>query len=46
LFVPSESEHFSLDESRFQDIPQVSTKENESLTAVFLEKRGNILDET
>jgi hypothetical protein len=38
LFGPSKGEHFSLDESRYQDIPQVSTEENEALTAVFSEK--------
>jgi hypothetical protein len=38
LFGPPEGEQFPLDESRNHDIPQVSTKENEALTAVFLEK--------
>jgi hypothetical protein len=38
LFGPPEGEQFSLDESRNHDIPQVSTEENEALTAVFLEK--------
>jgi hypothetical protein len=48
LFGSPEGDHFSLDESRYHDIPQVSTEENEALIAVFSKKevKGNILDET
>ena len=38
LFGASEENHFSLDESRRDDIPQVSSTENELLTACFSEK--------
>jgi hypothetical protein len=38
LFGAPEGDHFSLDESRNHDIPQVSTEENEALIAVSTEK--------
>jgi len=38
LFRPSEENHFAFDESRIDDIPQVSQSENEFLTAPFTEK--------
>jgi len=38
LFGPSEDNHFAFDESRIDDIPQVSQSENKFLTASFTEK--------
>ena len=38
LFGPSEDNHFAFDESRIDDIPQVSQSENEFLMARFTEK--------
>jgi hypothetical protein len=38
LFGPSEENHFSLDEHRLEDVPQVSPSENEFLTAPFTQE--------
>ena len=38
LFGPSKDNHFAFDESRIDDIPQVSQSENKFLTASFTEK--------
>jgi hypothetical protein len=38
LFGHPEGDHFSLDESRNHDIPQVSTEQNETWIVVFTEK--------
>jgi hypothetical protein len=37
LFGPSHDENLSLDESRNEDIPQISAEDNKKLTAVFTE---------
>jgi hypothetical protein len=33
FFGPSQSEYFALDENRIHDIPQITSEENEKLTA-------------
>ena len=38
LFGPSKTNNFSMDESRIEDIPQVTDQENEYLTADFTKK--------
>jgi hypothetical protein len=40
LFDPLECEHFSLDESRRNDIPKISTEYNEKIDCVLHRERG------